>query len=79
MLAGLGHDYVPGRPYKELCPHFVLKLSNLHADGRLGNVDSQSSRGKRARFSYRYKSLQLSDFQGLTPDIKIGYRNNKIF
>ncbi len=79
MLSCLSQNDMPRRADEQFCPDFGFQLADLHADSSLRDVDSQRGRGECARLSDGHESFQLSNFQYRSPDITMGYRNNKIF
>ncbi len=60
-LARFRQNHSPRRPHKKLDLCFVFQLSNLHADGRLRDMDAHGAGGKGPAFGDGYKSFQLSD------------------
>jgi hypothetical protein len=65
--------------HKHFRADFSLQLPDLHADCSLRYVYSQGPGSERARFGDGHEGAQLSNFHNKLPDIKMDYRNNKIF
>ena len=62
VFARLGQDHAPRRPNEELRVRLILELANLHADGRLRNMNSKGGGSEGAGLGNRDKSSQLTYF-----------------
>lgn len=54
-LARFGQQYFPRCAHEQARSGLCFQLPDLHADGRLGNVDALSASRKRAAFRDRYE------------------------
>jgi hypothetical protein len=62
LLAGFGQRHAPRRPHEEFDAQLIFQLPNLHADGRLRNVNSLGGSSEGAGLGNGHKSSQLTYF-----------------
>jgi hypothetical protein len=62
LLARFGQDNSPWRSHEKFDTQLVFQLPDLHADGRLRNVNTLSGGGEGPGLGNRHKSSQLTYF-----------------
>src|SRR5258708_3631603 len=67
FLTRLRQDHTARCPYEKLGSRLSLQLPDLHADGRLGDVDPGCPGRESATFRDRYECFQLSDVHNPEP------------